>query len=371
MSNMSENLWYKVARRFIKAGRLPIPVTDSVIKILQAMLNEEQAQFTLLLKKPSYNIDQLKEIKEIREMGEDKLNNMLQSLMHAGVMSAIPSRSTGVMVYRLLPFLPGLVETTFMKGGTGEREKKLARLYEDFFNELVQGTQKNYDTLIPAYKDAPSIARVIPVEEEIEVKKEVVLPFDELSKILDNYDTIGLATCYCRHRKDLLGEPCKITDERKNCFSFGRTAVFMISQGFAEEVSKEDAMKILKKAEDEGLVHKAFHANLDINKEIDGLCNCCKCCCGTFEAHYAGALPLTDYSSYLARVNEDDCIGCGTCVENCNAEAIDLIDTIAQINEDRCIGCGVCAHVCPENAMRLERVEPRKVFVPPPKLENP
>ena len=130
-------------------------------------------------------------------------------------------------------------------------------------------------------------------------RQEIVLPLEELSKIIEKYDTIGVATCYCRHRKDLIDEPCKKTDDRKNCFSFGRTAEFLISQGFQERISKEEALEILKKCEDDGLVHKAFHTNLDPMREIDGLCNCCKCCCGTFEAHYAGAFPLMDISTCL------------------------------------------------------------------------
>jgi MinD superfamily P-loop ATPase len=74
-------------------------------------------------------------------------------------------------------------------------------------------------------------------------------------------------------------------------------------------------------------------------------------------------------SSYLARVEDDSCIGCGTCVEKCPLETIVLKDTIAVVNEDKCIGCGVCAHHCPEEAIHLERIGPRHVFIPPKKIE--
>jgi Pyruvate/2-oxoacid:ferredoxin oxidoreductase delta subunit len=364
---MSEKFWYKVSRSFIKAGKLPIAVTDTVIEILKNILTEEQANFILLLKKPSYSIDQLK---DLTDLDDEALNKMLNNLMQLGVVTGIPSRSTGIMVYRLIPFLPGLVETTFMKGEISDKHKKLAKLYDDLFNDFVKGTQKNYEQMVSEYKKGPALTRIIPIETEIETKQEIVLPFEEISKIVEKYDVIGLATCYCRHRKDLLEEPCKKTNERQNCLSFGKTADFFISQDFAKRISKEEAIKILKKAEDDGLVHKAFHTNLDLEKDIDGLCNCCKCCCGTFDAHYAGAWPIMDYTSYLAEVDQDKCVGCGTCVQNCNAEAIELVDTVAQILEDRCIGCGICAHLCPENAMKLNRTEPRKVFVPPPKLIN-
>jgi ferredoxin len=362
---MSEKLWYKVARKFIKAGRLPIRVSDIIIEIMQTLLTEEQAKFITLLKKHSYNID---ELRLLTDMDEDALNKMLNDLMHIGVLSGIRSRSTGVMVYRKTPLLPGIIEFTLMRGETDEKAKNLARLYSKLYKQLVQDTQNNYEQMVKEFRNGPSLDRVIPVEEEISVREEIVLPLEEASKLIGQGDPIGVTVCYCRHKKDLLDEPCKTTKERRNCFAFGRTAEFLISQGFVEEISKEEAIDIMKKAEDEGLVHKVFHTNLNVEKEIDGLCNCCKCCCGTFLLHYTGAVPLMDSSTHLAQVEEDLCIGCGTCVQSCAVEAIELVDTIAVVDGQRCIGCGVCAHLCPENAINLERTEMRRVFIPPPKI---
>jgi len=362
---MSEKLWYKVARNFIKAGRLPIRVSDIVIEIMQTLLNEEQAKFIAILTKNSYNIDQ---IKPLTDMDEEALNNMLNDLMNIGVISGIPSRSTGIMVYRKTPLLPGIIEFTLMRGETNEKTKNLARLYSKFYDQIVQDTQTNFDQMVKEFKKGPSVDRVIPVEEEVKVRQERVLQLEEVSKIIEKNDPIGVTVCYCRHKKDLLDEPCKTTQERRNCFAFGRTAEFLINHGFVEKVSKEEAMQIMKKAEDEGLVHKVFHTNLDIEKDVDGICNCCKCCCGTFLLHYTGGIPLMDLTSHLAKVEEDLCTGCGTCVQHCAAEAVELIDTIATVNDERCIGCGVCAHLCPENAIKLERTELRRVFIPPPKL---
>ncbi|MFX0186218.1 MAG: ATP-binding protein [Candidatus Hodarchaeota archaeon] len=362
---MSEKIWYEVASNFINAAKLPFPINDTVIEVMKTIMTEEQAKFLLLFKKSSYNID---EVKTISNLDEDSLMKMLKDLMHIGAITGIPSRSTGIMVYRLTPFFPGVLEFTLMRGETGEKEKKLAKLFDKFFKELVEMTQGNYDRIMKALKNANPIDRIIPVEEEVEIKEEKVFTFEEISKVIEKYDPIGLMTCYCRHRKDLLNDPCKKTKDRKNCFSFGKAASFLISEGFAEQISKEEAKTILKQCEDDGLVHKGFHVHLDPERELDGMCNCCKCCCGTFDIHYAGGIPLMSLASHVANVNEDDCIGCGTCVEMCNAEAVELEDTLAVVNEDRCIGCGICAHFCPEKAMTLVRIEPRKVFVPPPKL---
>ena len=362
---MSEKLWDKVARNFINAGSVALPITDTVLEILKMVITKEQAEFLLLFKKPSYTFEQ---IKDLTNLDDKSLDKMLKDLLHIGVISGIPSRTTGIMVYRLAAFFPGVLEYTLMRGETGEKERIIAQLWENYFNELAEGTQKNYDTIMSILKNAKPIERIIPVGDKIEMPEENVLPFEEVTKILEKYDSIGLAHCYCRHRKDLLDDPCKLTDERKNCFALGRSAEFLISQDFAERVSKEEALRILKECEDAWLAHKVFHVRLDLEKDEEAICNCCKCCCGTFANHYRGATPLMSLTSYMARINKDDCLGCGICVEKCNTEAIMLEDSKAVINEERCIGCGICAHHCPENAINLERTGPRNVFVPPPKI---
>jgi len=364
---MSETeLYRKITQNFLNAGGMPIPISDTVIEIMKMMFTEEQAKFLLNFKK-SYRLE---EIYPITDLKGEALNKMLQDLMHIGAIIGIKSRSAGVMVYRLAPFFPGMLEFTLMRGEFGEKQKKLAQLWEDVFNEMVDMTQKNYKSIVKVYSKLPAIDRVVPVEELVEVPEEKILPFEEISKIVDKAEVVGLATCYCRHRKDLINDPCKVTDERKNCFALGRAAKFLIEQDFCTEISKEEALKILKKAEDQGLVHKAFHTRFDLTREEDGICSCCKCCCGTFEIRHRGAAPMLSMTSYIAKIRSDDCIGCGTCVESCNALAIELEDDIAVIDEDVCIGCGVCVHLCPENAIDFKRTGPRKVIVPPAKLNK-
>ncbi len=365
---MDDKSWNKLAQMYIKAGKMPFPVTDTVVNVLKFILTEKQAEFLLLLKKSSYNIE---EIKPLTNMDPKSLNKMLNELMHIGALTGLAGRHSGLMVYRLPPFFPGLLEFTLMRGEFNDKTKELAKLWDKFFYELVDLTQKNYDRMIPLMKEIPPIDRIVPVEEFVEPRQEVVLPYEEVSKIIEHYEPIALMTCYCRHRNDLLGHSCKKTKVRKNCIGLGRPAEFLIAQGFAQKITKEEALKVLKQCSDDGLVHKAFHANLDYRKEIDGICNCCEDCCGTFLTHYAGAMPLMSQTHYIAKVVQENCVGCGTCVEQCNAKAIELVDIIATINEARCLGCGLCAHLCPEKAILLKRTEqPRHVFVPPPKLKE-
>jgi MinD superfamily P-loop ATPase len=58
-------------------------------------------------------------------------------------------------------------------------------------------------------------------------------------------------------------------------------------------------------------------------------------------------------SGVTARVRQDDCNGCGTCMDICHYDAISM-DSVAHVEPLSCEGCAVCAHFCPENAIDLE-----------------
>ncbi len=370
MDEKEEKFWNKVARTVVKAGGMPLPVSKSLIELLQTIMTEEEGKFvtSVFVRKPNLTIDQ---IKENTELNDEQLSKLLDVLQYKGVIAGSQSKTTGVTVYRLQPPFPGMFEFQLMRPGNGEREKNLARIFDNLFKEMSESTQRVYDTLMPQYKNFPPITRVIPVEKEVEPREELVMPIYDVKKIIEKYkDEIAIALCYCRHEKDLLGEPCKLNAPRTNCFLFGKTAKFCIEKEFAKPITMDEAMKILAESEDAGLVHKAFHIHQDPTRDLEAICNCCNCCCGIFQLFNKGVMPFYTISSYIAKVNADNCIGCNQCVERCPMHAIELEDAIAKVNEERCIGCGVCTNFCTSDAIHLKRVEtPRKVFVPPPRLK--
>ncbi len=364
---MTDKFWYKVARTIVKAGRFPFPISDTLIDLLKNLMNEEQANFILNFKKPSLTLE---EIKENSDLEENSIIKMLNELMYRGIIIGAMSNSAGAMVYRLMPMFPGIFEYQFLRGTKTEKDKQIARLFEDLFQEMSDGAQKNYESVLKMFKDAPATDRTIPVEEEVEVGTETTIPYENIKNYVEEYDDITLVNCYCRHEKELINDPCKINAPKRNCFLFGKSAIFGLEQEFGERVTKEDALRIFREAEDHGLVHKVFHVHSDPNRKIEAICNCCSCCCGMFQMYYRGVMPLHTISSYLAKVDEEVCIGCGTCIEKCPMETIDLEDSIANVNDEKCIGCGVCAHHCPEGAIHLERIGSRHVFIPPKKLKT-
>jgi len=210
--------------------------------------------------------------------------------------------------------------------------------------------------------------RVIAMDRKVAAPTEVILASQSVEEIIEKFDDIAVGNCFCRQRRAVLGEPCSLGAPMETCFTFGKSARHTTAQDFARMVSKEEALEIMRKAEEAGLVHKAFHPNSKISRPETSICNCCKDCCDTFRLWRDGALPLVNATNYVSVIDQEICIGCGECVERCPTDAIELNqEGKAEREEGYCIGCGLCARFCPEEAISLKE-QPRKVVVPPPRL---
>lgn len=376
----TEKKYKQVAQIIGGAGGTPIPPSDTIISILKHVIAPEDLDFLKAFKRrKSQTMEQLK---KSSKLSEEEIKKKSDALAKKGVMFNQPS-SNGLMVYRLLPFVNvGLFEYMFMKHlEFTEENKELAELFLKMQRELRAFVQKNYDNVVPMMIKQPPIDRTIPyydneptgeeleivVDQELEVPTEQVLNSQTVEDLVEKFDDIAVGHCFCRHHKDLLGEPCKQTDERENCFTFGKSARHVSQSGFGRLVSKDEALKIMKKAEEDGLVHKAYHPNFDIKKDETSICNCCTCCCGQSIDNLIG--PTINATNFQAKINEELCVGCGICVEHCHTGVIELNnDNKAEITGEYCIGCGSCAHYCPEKAISLIKLPKVKIVrIPPPR----
>ena len=370
---------YKIAADAIsKAGGSPLPVTDTLIKLLKFFIREDEVDFiAAFTDKKSQTLEQLKESSKLPE--EDILKKV-KNLAKRGVIFNQPN-TKGMMIYRLLPLINvGTFEYFFMgKLEINDETREIAALFDQLYAELRDLVQGNYDALVPLLLQSPPIDRTVPlldnkpknekvkilINETVGAPVDRILPTQYVEQLIQKFDEIALGHCFCRHHKDVMGDPCKQTKERENCFSFGKSARFTSEQGFSRMVTREEALRVLKRAEEDGLVHKAYHPNFDTSKEETSICNCCKCCCGNSITKMIA--PITNSTNYLAVVNTDLCIGCGTCVKKCYTGAAYLNDDKkAQRKADLCIGCGLCAHFCPANAISMLEGE-RVVRIPPPR----
>ena len=129
-------------------------------------------------------------------------------------------------------------------------------------------------------------------------------------------------------------------------------AEYLIERKYAREITRQEALQIITKSEDSGLVHFVDNAI----KGIKHNCNCCGCACWNVGNIKKRKIPRDVLmATYFIRVtDEDECIGCGKCVEICPVDAITIKNELAIVDEQWCIGCGLCVRQCPNDAAQLK-----------------
>ena len=243
--------------------------------------------------------------------------------------------------FRLAPFIVGIYEEQ-----VDVMDHELARLVEEY---LANGGATGI------MKPQPALHRVVPAQKA--VKSEWILPYDDVRKILLSSKTFGLRDCICRVQQDNINH--------RRCDFPLRTCLFF--SPFERppsplDVSREQALEFIDKAEEIGLVHTVSN----VMKGVGYVCNCCGCCCGILRGiNEYGIENSVAQANYFAVINPDECLGCGTCIERCQVHAISDRDGVSVVGRERCIGCGLCVTGCPNNVARLERKSESEVVHPP------
>jgi Na+-translocating ferredoxin:NAD+ oxidoreductase RNF subunit RnfB len=262
----------------------------------------------------------------------------------------------GTRVFRLLPIVPGLYEMPFYLREKTPDLERLAALYDTYYRE-GWGQELHGGKI--------QISRVLPAHQQ---EKEQVMPYEDVVKILEQNDRVYSIPCVCRLAygrcnssidvcMSLAGPQAKA--EAASHFPIYDPAVLQERHGF-REISIDEAIANLDRTEKEGLVHVCSN----VQDEPVFICNCCRCCCVLLRSvsdlgMAFGVAP----SSYWMAI-DDECTGCGLCVDRCPVDAITVSRNQAEVSYDLCLGCGVCAFVCPSEAMRLEKRN-QNMFIPP------
>jgi electron transport complex protein RnfB len=113
------------------------------------------------------------------------------------------------------------------------------------------------------------------------------------------------------------------------------------------------------------------HTVSNVTTGLGYVCNCCGCCCGILRGitEY-GIAESVAYANYFAVIDPDLCVGCGTCIDRCQVDAILDRDGVSVVQVESCIGCGLCVTGCPENAAHLERKPETEIIQPPVDFET-
>ncbi len=308
------------------------PESEIFNEILQILFSPEEVEVALYLKFVPQAVEIVSEkaglsIKDTEELCE--------SMANKGIIFS--REKNGKMGYALLPTIPGIFEFPFMTGGGTKMHDKLGVLWEKYHIES-QGME---------FGSSPTpLMRVIPVEETISSKNEV-LPYEIISGMMEKNHTFAVAECACRvsQGEHSCGKPTDV------CLIFDGTAKFLIQRKLAKEINKEEALNVLKKSEEAGLVHTTNNSQ----DRIGVICNCCSCCCTvlTCQTKINAPYPFSK-GRWYAKVDESECSGCEVCAdERCVVEAISLTDEIAQVDPEKCIGCGLCVSTCPEDTISM------------------
>jgi len=159
--------------------------------------------------------------------------------------------------------------------------------------------------------------RVIPVEESVQIEHRVAT-YDELRLVIERAeDHIAIQDCICKKINDLQGKNCQTTDRREVCMSLGYLAELYVEEGWGRQISQEEALKIARRSEEEGLVIMPGN-----EQEPAFMCACCKDCCGMMMMRAYPNPADVVASNYYVQVNTELCTAVGTCVERCPMDAI-------------------------------------------------
>ncbi len=263
----------------------------------------------------------------------------LHNLLRRGLLRA--EKQGGVRRFRLSPFLVGIYEARL-----DEIDHDMAHLMEQYM--MLQGAE---GILGPR----PAIHRVIPAHQA--VKRESILPYEDIRALLMKANSFYVRDCICRVEQDVVGSrSCDFPLE--NCLSFSPVEGAFGPSG----ISREEALAIIDEAEDLGLVHTVSN-NME---NVGYVCNCCGCCCGVLRGITDWGIEASVASaSYYAEVDADGCTACEICVDRCHVDAIAIDGPSAVVDVSRCIGCGLCVTGCLDDAVHLHAKAAADVISPP------
>jgi Pyruvate/2-oxoacid:ferredoxin oxidoreductase delta subunit len=347
---MIEGVYRQLAQRL---DSLPngYPSTDDGVelRILVKLFSTAEAELAANLR---LTLETPKEI--ANRLGRDRrdVKPMLKKMAQKRLIRA--GRADGGLGYGLLPFAVGIYEYQIE-----HIDAEFAALFEAYY-------QQSYKEVL---KIGPAFHRIVPVNETVRNDMEVQ-PYESASAVIENAKAWGVVDCICRVQKQLIGDPCEHPIDV--CMIFNQRPGAFDHSPIIRALTKDEAQATLKRAADAGLVHSVSNSKDGDTHFHTYICNCCTCSCGILRGMAdLGIANVVARSAFVNSVDPDVCVGCESCIEYCQFDALSLepADPYIQINEACCVGCGVCVPVCPDGALSLVR-RPDEDVLPIPKTHD-
>jgi ferredoxin len=190
------------------------------------------------------------------------------------------------------------------------------------------------------------VAVTVPVNLRIEGKQKI-LDLAAAERLLRSARVISLGNCGCRTRMKRCDAPLDV------CLCMDKEAEDLINNGDAKAISVDEALNVLRRSHEAGLVHLTFTNRGDLKPWV--ICSCCSCCCHALSSIVRFNIPeaLTE-SERVASQDKEECNDCGICVDRCQFHARRMVDGKLMFERAKCFGCGLCVTACPTEAISFE-----------------
>jgi rubrerythrin len=243
------------------------PEKEDLLEILRENFTPLEAEVALAIptKVIPFELAPVSEIIPPQNISKEELESILSNLAQRGLLFS-KKRKDGSREYALQQFGYGFPQTFFWRGVNTPNAKKMADLVAKYSGK---------EQLKEVYGETQTKAfRYLPAMESIEPESHAVFPFEMMEEVIKKVNVIALVHCPCRATAHLIGKKrCDHTLE--NCIKYDELAEYLIEKGIGKEITKQEALEVIQKSEEAGLVHMVDNAR----EGIKHTCNCCGCCC--------------------------------------------------------------------------------------------
>ncbi|MFO7962860.1 MAG: 4Fe-4S binding protein [Desulfobacterales bacterium] len=308
--------------------------SERVPKMFAMIADEDEAKFILAAAPPAT----VEEIAERAGIPLEKAQKMVDPLFRKGLI--FKSKKPGPQQYYKIRNFVQFHDGTVLAPDVSEE-------YLDMWREFEEKEMPAYHEMMIKMGSKPFM-RVIPVNVTVESKPQV-LASDDVTQMVDEAKVIAVTNCSCRTIHPRPEIPLQV------CMQLDKAATYAIDRGTGKELTRQEALDLLKMCEEKGLVHTAMNTR-GLGTMI---CNCDSVSCGNWpdKTH---AKSFTAPSRFIASVDQEACSSCETCISRCFFDAVSLTgpNDTAAVDEEKCMGCGLCQVTCPEDAIQMVEIRP-------------